>query len=58
VPLHLTPAYQEAGYPGRGSLPIAETLAEEILSLPMYPELGQEQIDYLVSTLLDFTNHG
>jgi dTDP-4-amino-4,6-dideoxygalactose transaminase len=58
VPLHLTPAYQELSYPGRGSLPVAEALAEEILSLPMYAELAQEQIDYLVSTVQDFSDHG
>jgi dTDP-4-amino-4,6-dideoxygalactose transaminase len=58
VPLHMTPAYQELGYPGRGSLPVAEALAEEILSLPMYPELSKDQLDYLVSTVHDFTNHG
>jgi len=57
VPLHLTPAYQALGYPGRGSLPVAEALAEEVLSLPMYPELTQEQIGHLVSTVRDFTSH-
>jgi dTDP-4-amino-4,6-dideoxygalactose transaminase len=56
VPLHLTPAYQEAGAPERGNLPVAEALAEEILSLPMYPELSQERIDYLVSTVHEFAN--
>ena len=58
VPLHMTPAYQELGCPGRGSLPVAEALADEILSLPMYAELAKGQIDYLVSTVHDFTNRG
>ena len=56
VPLHLTPAYQKLGYPGHGSLPVAESLAEEILSLPMYPELSQEQIEHLISTLHEFAS--
>jgi dTDP-3-amino-3,4,6-trideoxy-alpha-D-glucose transaminase len=56
VPLHLTPAYQELGCPGYGSMPVAEALAGEILSLPMYAELAKEQIDYLVSTVRDFAN--
>jgi dTDP-3-amino-3,4,6-trideoxy-alpha-D-glucose transaminase len=56
VPLHLTPAYQALGYPGRGSLPVAETLAEEIVSLPMYAELSREQVEHLVSAVRDFTN--
>lgn len=55
VPLHLTPAYQNLGYPSRGSFPVAEALAAEILSLPMYPELSPEQIDYLVSALDEFS---
>lgn len=54
VPLHLTPAYQALGYPGMGSLPIAERLAGEILSLPMYPELAEAQIDHCIRALLSF----
>lgn len=44
TPVHLTPAYQALGYPGPGSLPVAERIAREVLSLPMYPELTHEQI--------------
>jgi dTDP-4-amino-4,6-dideoxygalactose transaminase len=54
VPIHLTPAYQSLGYPSRGSFPAAESLAGEILSLPMYAELSDEQIAYLLSTLHEF----
>jgi dTDP-4-amino-4,6-dideoxygalactose transaminase len=53
VPLHLTGAYQALGYPQAGSMPVTEKLAGEILSLPMYPELGEEQIEYVVRTLLE-----
>jgi dTDP-4-amino-4,6-dideoxygalactose transaminase len=56
VPLHLTPAYQELGYPRRGALPVAEALADEILSLPMYAELSEEQLGHLVSSLKEFSN--
>ena len=38
TPVHLQPAYSEAGY-RRGDFPICERLASEILSLPMYAEL-------------------
>lgn len=43
VPLHEQPAYEDrrASY----SLPATERAAQEVLSLPMYPELGQEQIE-------------
>ena len=52
VPLHLTPAYEELGYAMRGSLPVAETLASEILSLPMYPELSDSQLEEVSEAVL------
>jgi dTDP-4-amino-4,6-dideoxygalactose transaminase len=54
LPLHLTEAYQALGYPGKGSLPVAEKLADEILSLPMFPELTEEQIQRVCSCLADY----
>jgi len=54
APLHLTEAYQQLGYAGKGSLPTAEQLAEEILSLPMYAELTDEQIEYMIDAILNF----
>ena|SRR5580698_1247381 len=56
VPLHLTKAYQDLGYPGPGSLPVSEKLSREILSLPMYAELTPKQIGRVVDTVLDFTS--
>jgi dTDP-4-amino-4,6-dideoxygalactose transaminase len=47
VPIHLQEAYRYLGY-GSGSFPIAEKCAEEFLSLPMFPELTREQLDYVV----------
>ncbi len=55
VPLHLTAAYQALGAPGPGSMPVAEALASEILSLPMYAELSDQQISYMIATLQEFT---
>jgi dTDP-4-amino-4,6-dideoxygalactose transaminase len=43
VPLHLQAAYKDLGMKP-GSLPKAELAAHEVLSLPMYPELTEEQI--------------
>lgn len=42
VPLHLQCAYRYLGYK-EGDFPIAERLAKEIVSLPMYPNLGEER---------------
>src|SRR6266567_571610 len=53
-PIHLTPAYQALGYPGRGSLPVAERLATEILSLPIYPELTREQTQEVILAVREF----
>ena len=50
APLHLQPAYAGLGY-GRGDFPVAERLAERILSLPMFPELDDGQIEYVVERL-------
>jgi len=50
VPIHLQKAYSFLGL-GRGSFPFAERCAQEFLSLPMYPELRPDQIQFVVDTL-------
>jgi dTDP-4-amino-4,6-dideoxygalactose transaminase len=50
VPLHLQEAYRHLDYP-KGSFPVSERVASEILSLPMYPQLRQDQIRRVVQTL-------
>ena len=50
TPLHLQPAYAHLQIP-RGSLPVTERVAEEIVSLPMYPELTEAQLETVVTTL-------
>jgi dTDP-4-amino-4,6-dideoxygalactose transaminase len=44
IPIHLQPAYASLDYQ-RGDLPVTEALAERVLSLPMFPELTEEQIN-------------
>jgi len=51
IPLHLQEAYAHLGY-GVGQFPVAEKLANEILSLPMYPQMTNEQ-QYQVLDALD-----
>lgn len=53
IPLHLQPVYQNLGY-RRGDFPEAERAADQILSLPMYPELTNEQIEYVVEAIKGF----
>jgi dTDP-4-amino-4,6-dideoxygalactose transaminase len=43
IPIHLQPAYASLGY-RRGDFPESERQADRILSLPMFPELTDEQI--------------
>jgi len=43
VPAHLQPAYADLGY-GRGAFPQAETAANQVLSLPLYPELSSQAV--------------
>ena len=50
VPLHLQDAFADLNYRA-GDFPISEKLADEVLSLPMYPELKAEQIDFVAHTL-------
>lgn len=57
IPLHLIPALRSYGYK-RGDFPKAETLAKEILSLPLYPELSRTTIQNIGKTVYSFFNHG
>ncbi|GHO52247.1 DegT/DnrJ/EryC1/StrS family aminotransferase [Ktedonobacter robiniae] len=50
VPIHLQPACSDYGYT-RGMLPVTEHAAERIVSLPMYPELTEEQLHLVVETV-------
>ena len=46
LPLHLQKVYKPLGYQ-RGAFPVAEDVARQIISLPLYPELTRAQIDYI-----------
>jgi len=48
IPVHLQPAYADLGY-SRGDFPIAEQAAAEVLSLPMFPEMTDQQIESIAT---------
>lgn len=50
IPLHLQQAYAELGYK-KGDFPVSEKIANEILSIPMFPHISRKQIDHVCKTL-------
>ncbi|RJX18273.1 MAG: DegT/DnrJ/EryC1/StrS family aminotransferase [Desulforudis sp.] len=57
VPIHLQEAYRHMGHKA-GDFPVAEKLAATTLSLPMFPELSEEQIRYVADAIHEFfRNH-
>ncbi|MFC2169330.1 DegT/DnrJ/EryC1/StrS family aminotransferase [Acidobacteriota bacterium] len=53
IPIHLQQAYENLGYL-RGDFPITEQYANEIISLPMCPELTSDQVMYVCNTIKEF----
>jgi dTDP-4-amino-4,6-dideoxygalactose transaminase len=53
VPPHLSPAYAQAGWK-RGDFPLAERLADEVLSLPIGPHISSEQVDFVCDAIREF----
>lgn len=53
IPLHLQPAYKYLGYK-KGDFMMSEQAAQEILSLPLYPELNKQQIEFIANSLKKF----
>lgn len=55
VPVHLQRAYRDSRY-AEGSFPVAERIAKEVLSLPMYPELQRSQIEQVCEAVRRHTS--
>ncbi len=52
-PLHLQEAYRPLGYK-EDDFPVTASLCKEVLSLPMHPEMEQEQLEYIILNILNF----
>ena len=53
VPMHLQECFSYLGYKP-GDLPESEKAAQETLALPVYPEVGDEQAEYVIKCIADF----
>lgn len=53
LPLHLQPCFEHLGYK-KGQLPTSEKLADEVLALPMFPELTKEEQQRVVDAIASF----
>jgi dTDP-4-amino-4,6-dideoxygalactose transaminase len=56
IPVHLQPAYRGLGY-GPGDFPVAERIARECFTLPLFPEMTGEQQDAVVEAIADVVSH-
>ena len=54
IPVHTMPYYQSLGYK-KGSMPIAEAYYEKCISIPMYPTLTNEEQDYVIAKVKEFS---
>jgi dTDP-4-amino-4,6-dideoxygalactose transaminase len=53
VPIHLQPFYAGNGF-RRGQFPVTEGLCDEIISLPMFPEMTTEQVEHVAANVAEF----
>lgn len=53
LPMHLQNCYKDLGHK-KGSFPVSEQAAEQVLSLPIYAELSESQLAYVVDTITEF----
>ena len=56
IPVHLQPYYQQLGY-SRDLCPKAKDFYERQISIPIYQAMGDEDIEYVISSLLDVLKH-
>ena len=50
VPLHLQKVYKDLGYK-EGDMPVSEYLSHRTFAIPVYPELTEQEINYIVESI-------
>lgn len=55
VPMHLLKAYSDLGYK-KGTFPVAEFLAENVISLPVHTELTKNDLEFISGAVIEFLN--
>jgi dTDP-4-amino-4,6-dideoxygalactose transaminase len=55
VPIHMHPSMANADFQ-KGTCPVAENLSDRILSLPMFPEISNNQLDHVIASIIKFYN--
>ena len=53
IPVHLMPYYRQFGWKD-GDMPVAENYYSSCLSMPLYPSLTDEQLQYVIDTVTKF----
>jgi dTDP-4-amino-4,6-dideoxygalactose transaminase len=56
IPIHFQEAYKHLGYK-KGDFPASESAADECVSLPMYAEMSDDQLDYVITNVRSFFKH-
>ena len=54
IPLHLQAAYKKISGYNKGDFPVSEDSAQRVISLPMHPDLTQEEQDYVIGSIHEF----
>ena len=57
IPIHLQEAAKDLGY-SKGAFPNAERYALSMISLPIYPELSNDEVEYIVDAIKQFFRKG
>jgi perosamine synthetase len=53
-PIHLTQFYKSKFQSNKISLPVTELISEQVLTLPLYPNMAKEEIEYLIDSIYNF----